>query len=129
MPGSRADEDLGSGGALLLPAEAHAGGTVRHLAVGAGKDQNIYLAVTDNMGKFNPDSNVIYQEIPSGLGGSEFGMPAYFSGRLNYGAVNDVIRALAFGNAVLSASPTSQTSNSFVYPGTADGVAVFGLLH
>src|SRR6185437_12789591 len=35
---SNVDQDLGSGGALLLPDETDAFGTVRHLAVGAGKD-------------------------------------------------------------------------------------------
>ena len=36
---SNADEDLGSGGVVLLPDETDASGTVRHLAVGAGKDR------------------------------------------------------------------------------------------
>ncbi len=34
---SAADQDLGSGGAMLLPDLADGGGTVRHLAVGAGQ--------------------------------------------------------------------------------------------
>jgi outer membrane protein assembly factor BamB len=37
------DQDLGSGGALLLPAMQDASGTTRYLAVGAGKDSNIYI--------------------------------------------------------------------------------------
>jgi outer membrane protein assembly factor BamB len=40
---SNADLDLGSGGALVLPDMTDASGTTRHLAVGAGKDQHIYL--------------------------------------------------------------------------------------
>ena len=35
---SNADEDLGSGGALVLPDLTDANGTVHHLALGAGKD-------------------------------------------------------------------------------------------
>ncbi len=50
---SNVDEDLGSGGALLLPDQTDANGVVHHLVVGAGKDSNIYLADRDNMGKFN----------------------------------------------------------------------------
>ena len=40
---SNADEDLGSGGALVLPDMTDANGVTRHLAVGAGKDQTLYL--------------------------------------------------------------------------------------
>ena len=64
---SNADQDLGSGGELLLPDVTDASGTVRHLAVGAGKDENIYVVDRDNMGKFNPTSNNIYQELAKGL--------------------------------------------------------------
>ena len=59
---SNADEDLGSGGALVLPDMVGSTGATRHLAVGAGKDQNIYLVDRDNMGKFDPSTNNIYQE-------------------------------------------------------------------
>ena len=64
---SNADEDLGSGGALVLPDMTDANGVTRHLAVGAGKDQTIYLVDRDNMGKFNPQADNIYQEIPFGV--------------------------------------------------------------
>ncbi|MGH8280559.1 MAG: pyrrolo-quinoline quinone [Gammaproteobacteria bacterium] len=128
---SNADEDLGSGGALLLPDFTDASGNIRHLAVGAGKDQAIYVVDTSNMGKFNPNGDQIWQEIPNGLGGSEFGMPAYFNGTVYYGAVGDAIRALPVSNALLATAPASQTANTFVYPGatpsisansTADGI-------
>lgn len=119
---SNADEDLGSGGALLLPDVTDDNGKVRHLAVGAGKDQNIYVVDRDNPGKFNPNNdNAIYQELDNALGGPEFGMPAYFNGTVYYGAVGDVIRAFAVSQARLSAAPTSESSNSFVYPGATPG--------
>ena len=124
---SNIDQDLGSGGALLLPAETDANGTLRYLAVGAGKDQNIYVVDTGNMGKFNPNNNdAIWQELPGGLGGSEFGMPAYFNGTLYYGAVDDVLRAFSFSQAKLSTMPVSQSANSFVYPGTTPGISANG---
>lgn len=37
------DTDLGSGGALVLPDLDDGTGTIRHLAVGAGKDGHIYV--------------------------------------------------------------------------------------
>jgi len=124
---SNVDEDLGSGGALVLPDFTDANGTVRHLAVGAGKDQNIYVVNRDNMGKFNPNNNdALYQELPNGLGGGEFGMPAYFNDTVYYGAVGDVIRAFTISQALLSTTPSSQTANAFVYPGTTPGISANG---
>lgn len=46
---SDGDVDLGSGGALVLPDMVDSTGTVRHLAIGAGKDGNIYLVDRNNM--------------------------------------------------------------------------------
>ncbi|MBU6421132.1 MAG: PQQ-binding-like beta-propeller repeat protein [Gammaproteobacteria bacterium] len=123
---SSTDEDLGSGDALLLPDVKDASGTLRHLAVGAGKDQTIYVVNRDNMGKFHPNGDQIWQGIPNGLGGGEFGMPAYFNGTVYYGAVGDSIRAFPVSNALLATSPSSQTANSFVYPGATPGISANG---
>src|SRR5216117_1254011 len=60
---SNADEDLGSGGALVLPDMTDSSNMTWHLAVGAGKDRNIYLVNRDNMGKFDSTSNHIYQQF------------------------------------------------------------------
>ena len=58
------DEDLGSGGAIVLPDLMDNNGQVHHLAVGAGKDSNLYVVNRDNMGKFNPNNDsAIYQEL------------------------------------------------------------------
>lgn len=121
------DEDLGSGGALVLPDMKDASGHVWHLAVGAGKDRNIYLVNRDKMGKFNPrNNNGIYQELPHALGGREFAMPAYFDGTLYYGAVNDHLRAFRFKNAKLVPDPVSETTTKFVYPGATPAVSSNG---
>ena len=123
---SNADQDLGSGGDLLLPDETDASGTVRHLAVGAGKDENIYVVDRDNLGKFNSNSNNIYQELPKGLNGGEFAMPAYWNNTVYYGAVGDVIRAFPISQAKLATSPSSQSSHSFPYPGATPGISSNG---
>ena len=54
---SNADEDFGSGGPLRAARPVDADGTVQHLAVGAGKDNKIYVVDRDSMGKFNPNFN------------------------------------------------------------------------
>jgi hypothetical protein len=122
-----ADEDLGSGGALVLPDLKDSTGATRHLAVGAGKDAHIYVADRDNMGKFNPsNNNNVYQDVNGALGGAVFSMPAYFNGVLYYGAVGDNLKAFPITNARVAGSPSSQSATSFTYPGTTPGVSANG---
>jgi len=123
---SNNDEDLGSGGALLLPDLTDNNGVTRHLAIGAGKDQTIYVVDRDNMGKFNSSTDNIWQEIVNGLGGSEFGMPAYFNGTVYYGAVGDVLRAFTINDAMLSSLPSSTSAHNFGYPGATPSISANG---
>lgn len=120
------DADLGSGGALVLPDLTDENGSVRRLSVGAGKDGHIYVVNRDAMGKFNPDSNNVYQDLTGVLGGGVWGMPAYFNGTLYYGAVGDAIKAFKITNAKLSTGPVGQTSNTFRYPGTTPSISANG---
>ena len=119
------DEDLGSGGALVLPDLTNSSNQTKHLAVGAGKDANIYIVDRDAMGKFNPNTNNIYQEIQGALG-SVYSMPAYFNNTVYYGAVGDYIKAFAISNAKLASTPTSQTGNAFGYPGATPSISANG---
>src|SRR6266446_5486764 len=127
---SNADQDLGSGGALLLPDLTDSLGNIRHLAVGAGKDSIIYVADRDSMGKFNSTSDNIYQEISAnGLAGGSgvYAMPAYFNGTLYYGAVNDSLKAFMIANARVVAPPSSKTASTFAYPGTTPAISANGI--
>jgi hypothetical protein len=123
---SNHDNDLGSGGVLLLPDLTDGSGHVQHLAVGAGKDSRIYVVNRDAMGKFNPKRNRIHQELRSALAGQVFSTPAYFNSTVYYGAVGDSIKAFAIANATLGALPSSQTGNSFPYPGATPGISANG---
>jgi hypothetical protein len=120
------DTDLGSGGAMVLPDLADGSGTVRHLAVGAGKDSNLYVVNRDSMGKFNPNGNNIYQELPGALPGGVFAMPAYFNGTVYYGSVGRPIQAFKITNARLPSSAAGHTNNSFGYPGATPGISANG---
>jgi len=120
------DEDLGSGGALVLPDLTDGLGHTRHLAVGAGKDSNIYVVDRDAMGEFNSSKNNIYQELQGALSGSVFSMPAYFNNTVYYGAVGDKIKAFAISNAQLAGTPASQTGNAFGYPGATPSISANG---
>ena len=123
---SNADTDLGSGGEMLLPDLTDVTNTVRHLVIGAGKDSNIYVVNRDAMGKFNPSSNLIWQELDGALPGGVFSTPAYFSSTVYYGDGGGTLKAFAITNAKLSIAPSSQTSTSFAYPGTAPALSANG---
>ncbi|WP_241202375.1 MULTISPECIES: PQQ-binding-like beta-propeller repeat protein [unclassified Caballeronia] len=123
---SAADEDLGSGGALVLPDLTDASGTVHHLALGAGKDSIIYIVNRDSMGKYNPVADAIYQELVGQIAGPVFSMPAYFNNTVYFGAIGDDIKAFSISGARLSAAPVSQTPTSFGTPGATPSVSANG---
>jgi hypothetical protein len=124
---SASDGDLGSGGVLLLPDLSDNTGKIWHLAVGAGKDANIYVVNRDSMGQFNPNSDgAIYQEITDVLGENVFASPAYFNNTIYYGAVGQNLLALQISNARIMAPPTSHTSTFFAYPGTTPSISANG---
>jgi outer membrane protein assembly factor BamB len=120
------DEDLGSGGAMLLPDLQDSSMQTHHLAVGAGKDSHIYVVDRDAMGKFNPTMNNIYQDLQGALAGSVFSMPAYFNNTVYYGAVGDTIKAFAITNAQLASTPASQSGNAFGFPGATPSISANG---
>ena len=123
---SNADVDLGSGGALLLPDLKDAAGTTWHLAVGAGKDQKIYIVNRDSMGKFNPqDNSAIYQEVDGAITGV-WSMPAYFNNTIYYGSVNDFLKAFPITNARLASTWAFHSASSFQYPGTTPSISANG---
>src|SRR5260370_18821068 len=97
----------------------------RDLAVGAGKDRNIYVVDRANMGKFNANSNAIYQELPTAVG-AVFSSPAWFNGTLYYGGVSDRLKAFAFATGEFGSSPASHSANSFGYPGTTPSLSANG---
>ena len=123
---SGGDTDLGSGGMIVLPDLSDGSGNTWHLAVGAGKDSNLYLVNRDSMGKFSSSNNNIYQELAGALPGGVWAMPAYFNSTVYYGSVGSPIQAFTITNAKLSTSATSQTATSFEYPGATPSISANG---
>ena len=125
---SNADEDLGSGGEMLLPDVQDTQHNTWQLAVGAGKDGHIYVANREMMGKFNTNNDsAIYQEIDSnGLNGGVWSMPAYFNNVVYYGAAGDHLRAFSIVNAKLNTPAGSLSATSFGYPGTTPSISANG---
>ena len=125
---SNGDQDLGSGGAIVLPDMTDKNGQVRHLTIGAGKDTHIYLADRDNMGKFNAASNSnLYQDLGAGVIMRNFATPAYFQNQVYFGGVTDNLKRFTFTQAILSSSPTSKSAITFPYPGTTPTISANGI--
>ena len=133
---SNADEDLGSGGAIVLPDLVDSHGLTRHLAVGAGKDAYIYVVNRDSMGKYNHLNDLaIYQKVgdPNGngsgspvLGGEVFSMPAYFNSTIYYGASGDNLKQFPITNALLATQPALQSTSSLGGPGCTPSISANG---
>ncbi|PYM80501.1 MAG: hypothetical protein DME09_19220, partial [Candidatus Rokuibacteriota bacterium] len=118
------DQDLGSGGVLLLPDQP---GARPHLTVAAGKNGTIYLIDRDDLGVYQrcgATCDDVVQVTP--LGFPSFGMPAYFNARLYYQGAGDVLKAFELSNGLLSSSPVSQSTTPFSYPGSTPSVSANG---
>ena len=119
-----ADGDLGSGSPIVLPDLSDPSGNTKHLAVGAGKDKNLYVVDRDSMGKFDPTRNNIYQEIPGAFSDAVFSAPAFFNGFVFIGSVGGPLQAFSTANAQLVA--VAKTPNSFAYPGANPSISANG---
>lgn len=116
------DTDLGSGGTLLV-SQKDATGKIWQLAIGAGKDTNLYVVDRTNMGKFNSKTNNVYQELQGLLKHGVWSMPAAMNNNIYYGPVNNPIALYQFSNAKLRTAAVAKTANSFVYPGATPSIS------
>jgi hypothetical protein len=123
---SNGDTDFGSGGEMLLPDLTDSGGSAHQLAVGAGKDGNMYIVDRGNMGKFAANDSTIYQQLNGVLPGGIWSAPAYFNNTVYYGSVGQSLKAFAISNAKLATSASSHSGNSFGYPGTTPSISSNG---
>lgn len=123
---SLGDTDFGSGGMMLLPPLTGQGGSSVSLAVGAGKDQNIYVVNQSNLGKFSTSADNIYQQMSGVMPGGVWSSPAWFNGFLYYGDVGDNIRAFAFTNGLFDTVASSHSPTTFEYPGATPSISANG---
>jgi len=120
-----ADEDLGSGGPMLLPDSAGSA-LHRHLIVGAGKEGTIHLVDRDNMGHYNAaNDNQIVEEVPGAIG-SAFSSPAYFNNQIYYQGVGDVTKGFIITNGYIVPTPASQATTSFSALGGTPSISANG---
>ncbi len=84
---NKVDNDLGSGGPLLLPDQP---GRHRHLVLIGGKGGTLYAIDSDDMGKLQRNSNSVVDAIR--LGGSLLAAPAYWNHHVYVFANKDVLK-------------------------------------
>lgn len=110
---------------MLLPDQKDSNGVVRHLAVGAGKDSNLYVINRDNMGKYDATSDAtIYQQLTGALPNGVWANPAYFDSYVYFGSIHSTLQAFEVRNAQLAAA--SATTHSFTYPGVTPSISANG---
>jgi hypothetical protein len=122
---SGSDADLGSGGPMVLPDGNYGTTGTLNLAVGAGKDGNLYVVNRNNMGKFHSNSNNVYQELQGAVPNGVWGVPAYFNSTVYYCDVNATLKSFSISNGTLSSTPV-QTGASFTYPGILPSISANG---
>ncbi len=122
---NRADIDLGSSAAVLLP-DAAGSSAHRRLLISAGKEGRIYLLDRDQMGHFNAAGDGQIVQSLEGAIGPLYGSPAYFNQTVYFAASNDVLKAFSLSGGQLKVSPTSQSQQAFGYPGAIPTVSANG---
>jgi hypothetical protein len=125
------DLDLGSGGPLVLPAQA---GTFADEVIAAGKGGSpcdlfgdnyavpIYLLNRDNLGKYNPEEDQDIETVAGTIHGY-WSSPAYwhgpaaqyvyYSGMTSETGNGDYLKQYTITNGLVSSAPTAQSPNLF----------------
>jgi hypothetical protein len=121
------DDDLGSGGVLLLPDQ---GTTAPHefLALQVGKEGSIYLMDRTNMGHYNSSNNSqIVQDMEDAIGGL-WSSPSWWNNNVYFGGRYDYLRQYTFDSTTGLLSPTaaSQSQTFFGYPGATISISANG---
>jgi hypothetical protein len=85
------DEDLGSGGVILLP-DTVTFNTAKHVLIQSGKEGKLFVVDRDHMGQYDPGGNHVLQSIGNAVGGV-WGKPAFYNNTVYFGGQGDVMKA------------------------------------
>jgi hypothetical protein len=124
------DRDQGSGGVLVLPAQASS--VFPNLLVQAGKSGTLYLLNRDALGGFNSSGDQVVQELPLALGGQGpqatggvWSSPSYWNGNIYYWPVYDHLKQFSLANGSVNSTPTQSVEFS-AYPGATSSISANG---
>jgi len=124
-----ADEDLGSGGVLVIPDQTTS--PFIHILIQSGKQGEVYVVNRDKMTSdgshycngCTSDPEII-QSISSGAG--LWSMPAYWNGQIYLWGNGGSLEAYSLTNDMLSKSPTSKSAETSQFPGSTPVVSSNG---
>lgn len=122
------DEDLGSGGVLVLPDQP---GPFPHILIQSGKQGEVYVVNRDKMTSdgshycngCTSDPEII-QSISSGAG--LWSMPAYWNGQVYLWGNGGNLESYSLTNGMLSQAPASRSAESSGFPGSTPAVSSNG---
>jgi hypothetical protein len=123
------DTDLGSGGLLLLPDQP---GNFTHELIGGGKQGQIYVLNRDQFttGNNHYDATNGYDfVVQTNIGKMKgvFDTPAYFNGRIYYGANSDNMKCFTLTNGALAGNTIVTNKNrTFTFPGATPSISANG---
>jgi hypothetical protein len=138
------DEDLGSGGPMLMPNQSTSG-LPQHLLVQIGKDGMVYLVNRDNMGEYSvptgynnsdcpsqapPDVNSQIVQTFQGSQSGFYGTPAFWQNGLYFagstdGGGGDYLKLFSFDATTgqFNTTPSSESSHYYNFPGSSPSVS------
>ena len=123
------DIDFGSGGAPLL-ADLPAGSPVTHIAMGGGKDGNVFVVNRDAMGGLGDSSALesFYVDAQTGIG-HIFSSGAFWNSQFYIASVNQLLFAYRLNASIPSftqASASPLLGGVFGFPGSTPSVSANG---
>jgi Concanavalin A-like lectin/glucanases superfamily/IPT/TIG domain/Domain of unknown function (DUF2341)/Putative Ig domain len=124
------DQDLGSGGVLLLPDQP---GSFPHILVQAGKEGQVYVVNRDQFTTGNShycancgNDPEIIEESSSGAVGGIWGAPAYWNNNIYFGGSGDDLKVIPITNGLPDFTRMSSSSTSIGYPGITPSISSNG---
>ncbi len=116
----RDDDDLGSGGPMLIPAQSQR----RPLALIGGKDGNLYLLDRDRLGKYEAAAGAAGPQTIHVRGGI-YSAPAYWNGHVYILSAGDYLSDFALQNDLLDPKPKA-LGGRFGNPGATPAISANG---
>lgn len=123
------DQDLGSGGMILLPDQP---GTFPRLMLGAGKGAKIYLMNRDQLTTGDKHYNHTNRQdfvVQTNLGKikASFSTPSYFNGRIYYATSGDNLKSIPFSSGLMTGTGLlTNTARTFGFPGATTAISANG---
>jgi hypothetical protein len=123
------DADLGSGALILVPGNS----TYPQVAIGGGKDGNVFVVDPLNMGGYGTTANdVIQTELVCNDGYNNiFSTPVFWNGTIYYHCNDNVIEAFSWNanTTQISTSPTSKGLAKFQQHGATASLSANGAIN